>query len=122
MNLRGIANQMTQSINPNITAIGRRYSGQVMGEGRKPVPQYHPDETVELQLQPLSGGDLKHVDGLNLQGIMKSIHINGDYYGANRTLKVGGDLFIIAGQEWLVVDPIELWHDWSRVIVCLQTT
>lgn len=122
MNLRGIANSITSSINPNITAIGRRYKGEVMGAGRKPIPEYYPDEQVNIQLQPLSWGDLKHVDGLNMQGIMKAIYINGDYYGANRTLEKGGDLFIVNGQEWLVVDPIELWPEWSKVIVCLQTT
>mgnify|MGYP001367661964 CR=1 FL=1 len=122
MNLRGVANGITSAINPNITAIGRRYKGEVMGPGRKPIPEYYPDEEVTLQLQPLSWGDLKHVDGLNMQGMMKSIYINGDYYGANRTLKKGGDLFIIDGLKWLVVDPIELWPDWSKVIVCLQET
>ncbi|MDH0356963.1 hypothetical protein [Morganella sp. GD04133] len=122
MNLRGIANGMTSRINPNITAIGRRYKGETIGTGRKPVPEYYPDEEVTVQLQPLSDGDLKHVDGMNLQGLVKTLFINGAYYGANRTLKKGGDLFIIDGQEWLVVDPVELWPDWSRVIICLQTT
>ena len=121
MNLRGIANSLTSIVNPNISIIGRRYKGETMGVGRKPIPEYYPDEALTAQLQPLSGGDLKHVDGLNVQGIVKSLYINGDYYGANRTLQKGGDIFIIDGREWLVVDHIELWPDWCRVIICLQT-
>lgn len=120
MNLRNIANGMTQAINPNITAIGRRYQGEAIGAGRKPTPSYYPDEEVTLQLQPMSRGDIQHVDGLNLQGLIKSVHINGAYYSVNRTMQKGGDLFIINGQTWLVVEPMELWPDWSRCLACLQ--
>ncbi|MEX9215660.1 hypothetical protein AB7W40_09995 [Providencia rettgeri] len=121
MNLRNIANTLTQGINPNLTIIGRRYKGYATGEGRRQIPEYYPDEQVVAQIQPLSDGELRHIDGLNLQGVVKCLYINGDYYGVNRTLKKGGDLFIINGDTWLVVDPIELWADWSRVIICLQT-
>lgn len=120
MNLRSIANSLTQAVNPNITAIGRRYKGETIGAGRKPVPAYYDDETVTLQLQPMSRGDIQHVDGLNLQGLIKSVHINGSYYSVNRTMQKGGDLFILDGQTWLVVEPMELWPDWSRCLVCLQ--
>ena len=120
MNLRSVANSATRNINPNITAIGRRYKGQTVGEGRKQLPSYYDDETVTIQLQPLSRGDIQHVDGLNIQGLIKSIHINGSYYSVNRTMQKGGDLFIIDGQTWLVVEPMELWPDWSRCLVCLQ--
>lgn len=120
MNLRSVANSATSNINPNITAIGRRYKGQTVGEGRKQVPSYYDDETVTIQLQPLSRGDIQHIDGLNLQGLIKSIHINGSYYSVNRTMQKGGDLFIIDGQTWLVVEPMELWPNWSRCLVCLQ--
>lgn len=121
MNLRNISNSLTRNINPNISVIGRRYKGQTMSAGRVPVPEYFPDEVVTAQLQPLSDGDLRHVDGLNVQGVVKALFINGDYYGANRTLQKGGDIFVINDQEWLVIDPIELWPNWGKVIICLQT-
>ncbi|EOU9561568.1 hypothetical protein ACOJCY_002655 [Cronobacter dublinensis] len=120
MNLRGIANRATSSINPNISATLRRYIGETIGPGRKPLPQYGPDEKVFLQLQPLSKGDIQHVDGLNIQGLAKSVHINGNFYSANRTLDKGGDIFIIDGRTWLVVEPLELWPDWCRLLVVLQ--
>ncbi|EOC1689303.1 hypothetical protein ACI1BE_000501 [Cronobacter turicensis] len=120
MNLRGIANRATSSINPNISATLRRYIGETIGPGRKPLPQYAPDEQVFLQLQPLSKGDIQHVDGLNIQGLAKSVHINGNFYSVNRTLDKGGDIFIIDGRTWLVVEPLELWPDWCRLLVVLQ--
>lgn len=121
MNLHAIARSAITTVNPDITAIARRYQGEVMGPGRKPLPTYYPDETVTLQLQPLTKGDMEHVDGLNIEGLFKSIHINGSYYSVNRTMQKGGDLFIINGQTWLVIEPIELWSDWCRLLVCLQT-
>jgi hypothetical protein len=35
-------------------------------------------------------------------------------------MQKGGDLFIIDGQTWLVIEPLELWPDWCRLLVCLQ--
>lgn len=122
MNLHAIVRSAITSVNPDITATLRRYQGEVMGAGRKPIPTYYPDESVTLQLQPLTKGDMMHVDGLNIEGLFKSIHINGALYSVNRTMKKGGDLFIIDGQTWLVIEPIELWNTgWCRLLVCLQT-
>lgn len=120
MNLRNLANAATRRVNPNIPAVVRRYSGEVMGPGRKPIPQYAPDEEITIQFQPLTKGDLQHVDGLNIQGLFKSIHVNGSFYGVNREMQKGGDLFIVDGKTWLVIEPLELWPDWSRLLVCLQ--
>lgn len=120
MNLHAIVRSAITTVNPDIKAVARIYQGEVIGPGRKPVPQYYPDKDVFLQLQPLSKGDLQHVDGLNIQGLFKSVHINGQYYSVNREMQKGGDLFIIDGKEWLVIEPLEIWQDWSRLLVCLQ--
>ena len=122
MNLHGIVRGAINSVNPDKPALLRRYLGETMGPGRKPVPTYYPDQNVSLQLQPLTKGDLMHVDGLNLQGLFKSIHINGAFYSVNRTMQKGGDLFIIDSLTWLVIEPLELWDTgWCRLLVCLQT-
>ncbi|MDN0088336.1 hypothetical protein QVN42_13275 [Yersinia nurmii] len=122
MNLRNLANAATRRVNPNIPAIVRRSDGFTMGEGRKQIPKYLPDTPVTIQLQPLSPGDLKHVDGLNISGLLKSIHVDGNFYGVNREKVLGGDLFIIGSEEWLVVEPLELWPQWCRLLVQLQVT
>lgn len=120
MNLHRIVKPAINRVNPFIPAIVRRYSDEVMGPGRKLVPQYAPDEQITIQFQPLTRGDLQHVDGLNIQGLFKSIHVNGSFYSVNRTMDKGGDLFIVDGKTWLVIEPLELWPDWSRLLVCLQ--
>ncbi|MGY0318265.1 hypothetical protein ACVQK1_09415 [Edwardsiella tarda] len=65
---------------------------------------------------------MQHVDGLNIQGLVKSIHVYGNYFSVQRELEQGGDLFIIDGHTWLVVEPIELWDSWCRLIVNLQVS
>lgn len=120
MNLHSIASAAIGSVNPFINATVRRYAGETIGHGRVPIPSYHPDEIIPIQLQPLSRGDLEHVDNLNIQGLFKSIHVNGNYYSVNREMQLGGDLFIIDGKTWLVIEPLELWPDWCRLLVCLQ--
>lgn len=122
MNLHKISNSLIRSVNPNITATVRRYSGFTVGPGRSRVPSYYPDESIIIQFQPLTKGDLQHVDGLNMQGLFKSIHVNGSFYSVNREMQKGGDLFIVDGQTWLVIEPLELWPDWSRLLVCLQVS
>lgn len=122
MNLHAIVRGAITTVNPDIQATMRRYQGETMGPGRKPVPSYYPDEQVTLQLQPLTKGDMMHVDGLNMQGLFKSVHINGAFYSVNRPAQKGNDIFIIRGQTWLVIEPIELWDTgWCRLLVCLQT-
>lgn len=122
MNLRSMANGLTSRVNPNIPATLKKYAGQTMGPGRKPEPSYLPDQAVTVQLQPLDAGDLGHIDGLNLQGLIKSIHVNGNYFSVQRELEEGGDLFVIGTDTWRVVKPIELWPNWCRLVVNLQVT
>ncbi|EFM4663029.1 TPA: hypothetical protein RXJ23_001248 [Escherichia coli] len=122
MNLRQMANNAITSINPNIPAILKKYAGETIGSGRKPIPSYLPDQHVTIQLQPISRGDMQHVDGLNIQGLAKVIYVNGNYFSVQRELEQGGDIFVINGEQWLVVEPIELWPDWCRLIAVLQVS
>lgn len=122
MNLRQIANNAITSINPNISAILKKYASETIGPGRKPVPSYLPDQNVTIQLQPISRGDMQHVDGLNIQGLAKVIYVNGNYFSVQREMEQGGDIFVINGEQWLVVEPVELWPDWCRLIAVLQVS
>ncbi|MGV3346411.1 hypothetical protein ACGVWS_11970 [Enterobacteriaceae bacterium LUAb1] len=120
MNLHKIARSAISRVNPFTQAIIRVSDGFDMERGRKQTPKYLPDQTISIQLQPLSGEDLKHVEGMNLQGLIKSIHVDGNFYGVNRERQIGGDLIIIGGDTWLVVEPLELWPQWCRLLVQMQ--
>jgi hypothetical protein len=120
MNLHRLAKSLINRVNPFIKATLKRSDGYEAGKGASKVPKYKPDENISIQLQPLTSDDLRHIDGLNLQGIVKSIHTDGNIYGALRREEIGGDLIIIDGVTWLVIEPIELWPDWCRLLVRRQ--
>lgn len=124
MNLRGMANGVTRSINPNIPATLKRSAGYVTDVAGKRTPQFQ-ELTGTIQVQPMSTGDLQHAEFLNLQGVLRAVYINGNWAGVVRGETKGGDVLIFseAGENktWHVVSVVEAWPDWTKVIVCLQT-
>lgn len=119
MNLRGIANRATRAVNPNVPGVFQVSTGYITASSGKKVPSYS-SVNVEVQFQELSSTDLRQIDSVNMQGILKSAYLNGNFNGVNRPEQKGGDILVVDGQQWLVVKVPELWPDWCRVIVNLQ--
>lgn len=119
MNLRGIANRATSTINPNVQGVFQVNTGFTTIPGGKRVPSYN-SVNVIVQLQELSSTDLRQVDSVNIQGILRSAYLNGNFNGVNRPEQKGGDILMIGEEKWLVVKVPELWPDWCRVIINLQ--
>lgn len=119
MNLRGIANRATSTINPNVPGVFQVNTGFTTIPGGKRVPSYN-SVNVIVQLQELSSTDLRQVDSVNIQGILRSAYLNGNFNGVNRPEQKGGDILMIGEEKWLVVKVPELWPDWCRVIINLQ--
>lgn len=119
MNLRGIANRATSTINPNVPGVFQVNTGFTTLPGGKRVPSYNSVDVI-VQLQELSSTDLRQVDSVNIQGILRSAYLNGNFNGVNRPEQKGGDILMIGEEKWLVVKVTELWPDWCRVIINLQ--
>src|SRR5258708_39184526 len=90
MNLRAIANSVTSAINPNIGATLFISTGYTI-TNFKQVPTYS-KAAVSAQGQPLSSGDIRQLDGLNIQGAQKAIYLNGSALAISRITKFGGAL------------------------------
>lgn len=125
MNLRQLANPLTQTINPNTSITWKQSTGYVTDSAGRRVPTYT-STTIDAQIQPLSSSDLKHVDGLNMQGIMRSVILYGNVAGISRADQQGGDILVFpeipgaTNRNWLVTQVMETWPDWCRVIVTMQ--
>lgn len=119
MNLRGIANRATSTINPNVPGVFQVNTGFTTLPGGKRVPSYNSVDVI-VQLQELSSTDLRQVDSVNIQGILRSAYLNGNFNGVNRPEQKGGDILMIGEEKWLVVKVPELWPDWIKVIICRQ--
>ena len=120
MDLRGIANSVASSINPNITVGVKRSTGYTTGAGHRQVPTYAAEVTGPAQMQALDGNDLKQMDGLNVQGTIRALYLRGALAGVVRPDGTGGDLVTIGQQEWLVVKVLESWPAWCKVAIVLQ--
>lgn len=120
MDLRGIANGVTSTVNPNQTVTVLRSTGYTIGAGRRQVPGYAAPITGPGQIQALDANDIKQLDGLNIQGTIRAIYLRGVLAGVIRPDGTGGDIVQIDGQEWLVVKVLEGWPTWTKAAIVLQ--
>ena len=127
MDLRGLANGVTTTVNPNQTVTVLRSTGFTTGAGAKQVPSYAAPVSGPAQIQALDADDIKQLDGLNIQGTIRAIYLRGPLAGVVRPNQTGGDLVTIAAPApvalrgtWLVVKVLESWPDWTKAAIVLQ--
>ena len=125
MNLQQIANGIISAVNPDLPATLFISTGNTI-VNFKQVPTYN-SATISAQVQPLTSGDLRHLDALNIQGAQKAIWITGTALAIIRIKQRGGDLIVFAdgtlpeGNTWLVLASIEQWGaTWCKAAVILQ--
>lgn len=125
MDLRSVANSITQSLNPNETVRVFRSTGYTIGVGRKQVPTYAAFAEGPAQIQALDSDELKHVENLNLQGTIKAIYLRGSLAAVVKPDSKGGDLVQRKDangvwRDWLVVKVLEGWATWTKAVIVLQ--
>lgn len=121
MDLRGCANAMSDSVNPNTPVTVQASTGFTTGGvGMRQVPSYAPSVSGYAQVQALSESDIRHLDGLNIQGATQSIILKGALNAIVRANSQGGDLVTFNGQTWLTVAVLEQWPLWTRAAIQLQ--
>ncbi len=125
MNLRQLANPVTQITNPNIMVTWVQSTGYTTAPdgARTSTTQ---NTSIQAQVQGLSASDLRHIDALNIEGVVRSVHMYGNVQGVVRADSKGGDILQFpevpggAIRNWRVIQVMETWPDWSRVLVTLQ--
>lgn len=119
MNLHGLVAGAIAVVNPFTDGTMQVSTGYTTSASGSRTPAYTPVE-VSVQLQALSYQDLKQVDGLNIQGVLKAAYVQGNFNGVNRPKQQGGDLLEVGSDTWLIVQVLETWPDWCKFIVNLQ--
>lgn len=119
MNLHNIVSGAVGIVNPHSPGEIRISVGYDIAPSGKQVPRYI-TTPVTAQIQPLTFTDLQHTNGLNIQGMLKAAYVNGNFNAVNRPRQQGGDLLIINGEEWLIVQILEEWPNWCKFTVTLQ--
>jgi hypothetical protein len=125
-NLRQLANNSTRVVNPNVPATLYVSAGYTIGSDFVQVPGYN-QASVTAQVQPLSSGDVRLLDSLNIQGANKKVFLNGTALAIDRVLKFGGDLIVFPdgtlpeGTTWKILASLEQWNTtWCMVAIILQ--
>lgn len=119
MNLHSIANGAISAVNPNVLAVLKQSTGYLTMPDGERVPQYSATYGG-IQLQPMSSTDLRRDNFVNIQGVMKSAYLDGNWSAIIRSSIKSGDVFVIDGHEWKVIAAPENWPDWSKVALVLQ--
>lgn len=116
-----------QAVNTDIAGTLRRSTGYTTLPGGKREPTYA-DTTGSIQVQALSSTELKHINDLNIQGVIRKVYMYGDWGGPIRADATGGDLLAFPRVKggpavtWKIVTTFETWTDsgWCAVGVVLQ--
>lgn len=119
MNLHGLVSGAIGVVNPHTPATMQVSTGYTTSASGSRTPTFTATD-VMVQLQSMSYQDLKQIDGLNLQGVLKAVYAQGNFNGVNRPKEQGGDLLVIGADTWLIVQVLETWPDWCKFIVNLQ--
>ena len=120
MNLNSIVAPIIGSVNPLQPAslLLSTGPGPTQPDGSR-QPTYSDPFTVSAQIQPISTGDLRKLDALNIQGVSQKIYINGILRGLQRINALGGDLVILStGETYLVKAVLEQWAAGNVMWVC----
>lgn len=126
INVRGLANNAIQVVNPNILAQYAASTGAATDAAGKRTPSFAADVPIMIQAQAAKSSQLAHVQNLNMQSVYKNVRMWGNAQGVVRPDAKGGDLIRFpnvpggAVQTWLVVVVLETWPEWCSVIACLQ--
>jgi len=127
MSLRTLANSAIRLVNGNQQITWQQSTGYTTNAAGKRTPAFSAS-TISAQIQALSGSDMKHMDGMSVQGVMRTVYMYGNPQGVVRVDAKGGDVLVFAevpggpGRNWLVSQVMETWPDWARVIVTLQAS
>lgn len=124
MNLHSVVAPIIAAVNPMLTVQLQRSTGDTVGPDGIPTPTYAAILPVQAQVQALTAAELKQVSGLNLQGEMLAMYVNGTLLGEVRADGVGGDLVTLPdGSTWFVTHVLENWSrsaGWTKVVLTRQ--
>ena len=130
MNLHQIVSGAIGAVNPFIAGTLQASAGYTTSADGTQVPAYAAPVTTQIQVQALTGDDLRQLDGINIEGEKRAVYLNGDWRAVIRPGSRGGDLLSIgtgpgiesglANTNWLVAHVLEQWPNWTKFVAVRQ--
>ncbi|MGC8517911.1 MAG: hypothetical protein ACP5P4_05200 [Steroidobacteraceae bacterium] len=122
---------MIPALNADISGWWYRSAGSVQNSDGRQVAAFNPAVAVQLQVQPPSARDLRFMEFMQMQGVIRTVWMYSNPQGIVRVNQVGNDLLLFpqwAGapnDTWLVSKPDEGWNvadtGWTKLYATLQT-
>lgn len=132
MNLHAAVRGAIQTVNPDQDGLYLVSTGYTQSADFRQVPVYATAVPYRLQVQALTGRELRHDALQNIQGVMRGVYMYGNTQGVVRVESKGGDLLRFAQTRqpgallytWKVLTVLETWTPtypgWCKVAVVLQ--
>lgn len=131
-NMHSLVRGAINSVNPDIAGQWLVSTGNTVDDAGKSVPGYAAAVPVKLQVQGVSGSDLRKYAFLQGQGVFRAVYMFANPDAINRVESKGSDLLQFPQypkgvvRTWLVAKIDEPWTAgngdlaWCRVIVSVQ--
>lgn len=128
MNINALVAPVTAAVSPSQAVTVYLSTGPAPTDvaGQR-APTYADSFNATAAIQPVSTGDLRKLEGLNIQGVTEKLYLNGQLRGLQRINKLGGDLVVLRdGTTFLVKAVLEAWrfvsagNGWCAVAVIMQ--
>lgn len=122
MNLRGVANRLTRSINPNVQARLHVSAGYETAASGRQEPAYLKPAVINVQAQALSKKELEHLAEMNISNATRAVYADRQLSGVDRVSGSGGDLIDLPDGSYLVVAVLEGWTTagWCKAALTRQ--
>jgi hypothetical protein len=127
VNLHAAIRGAINSINPNQQISWSAYQSCPIDTNTGiATPQYAAAQPIWAQIQPLSTDQLKQMEQLNIQGVLREVRMKGAVASGVRQDGTGGDLLqfpeLPGGpmRTWMVMAVPEQWPTWCCVIARMQ--
>lgn len=127
MNLRAIANGITQAVNPNMTATLVLQGGYETDRTGRRIAKPEQSMSVTIQTQALTSQERQELEGgLLQQGQFLNVYITGQLHVLRRIEGKGAEKLIFAAygesesRAWLIKSVTESWADWCKVLIWKQ--
>lgn len=126
MDLHGIASGAIGAVNPFVPITLKRSTGYTTAPDGTRTPTFTNVTGLMAQVQALTAGDIRRLDGLNIQGVKRAMYVGGEVEAIVRVGGKGGDLVIFPtgtlpeGDTWLASQVLEAWPDWRKIALTLQ--
>lgn len=132
MNLRGMANRLTQGVNPNLPALFHEADGYSTAPSGKREPFFKQPVPLTVQMQALGKKEIEHLDALNISDATTAVYANRQLTPVDRLTGSGGDKIEfdedakvpaqLRGTIWLVTAVLEGWvsNGWCKAALTRQ--